>query len=55
MQFNNPDRQLFRIRLDNWRIIYAVTESDNAIDVLAVRKRPPYDYGDLEQLLEELE
>lgn len=55
LQFNNPDRQLFRIRLNNWRIVYAVTESENAIDVLAVRKRPPYDYGDLVQLLEELE
>jgi mRNA interferase RelE/StbE len=55
LQFNNPDHQLFRIRLNNWRIVYAVTESENAIDVLAVRKRPPYDYGDLAQMLEELE
>jgi mRNA interferase RelE/StbE len=55
LQFTNTDRRLFRIRLDNWLIVYAVTESENAIDVLAVRKRPPYDYGDLAQLLEELE
>jgi len=31
--------------------VYAVTEADKTIDVLAVRKRPPYDYGDLDQLL----
>lgn len=55
LQFSNLDRQLFRIRLDNWRIVYAVSEGEKAIDVLAVRKRPPYDYGDLAQLLEELE
>ncbi len=55
LQFDDPDRQLFRIRLDNWRIVYAITESENIIDVLAVRKRPPYDYGDLEELLDELE
>jgi mRNA interferase RelE/StbE len=55
LQFNVPNRQLFRIRLDNWRIIYAVSESENTIDGLAVRKRPPYDYGDLVQRLEELE
>jgi mRNA interferase RelE/StbE len=54
LHFNIIDRQLFRIRMDNWRIVYALTESENAIDVLAVRKRPPYDYGDLAQLLEEL-
>jgi mRNA interferase RelE/StbE len=42
-----------RLRLDRWRIVYALTEVDRAVDVLAVRKRPPYDYGDLEALLEE--
>ncbi|MFL5800639.1 MAG: type II toxin-antitoxin system RelE family toxin [Roseiflexaceae bacterium] len=46
-----PTRELRRIRLDRWRIVYAITETDQAIDVLTVRKRPPYDYGDLEHLL----
>jgi mRNA interferase RelE/StbE len=46
-----PTRELRRIRLDRWRIVYAITEADQAIDVLTVRKRPPYDYGDLERLL----
>jgi mRNA interferase RelE/StbE len=41
-----------RLRLDRWRILYAITEADEAVDVLAVRKRPPYDYGDLGALLE---
>ena len=54
LQFNDPDRQLFRLRMDNWRVVYAITETEKVIDVLAVRKRPPYDYGDLEQLLEDL-
>ena len=43
-----------RLKLDKWRVVYAITEADNAVDVLAVRKRPPYDYGDLEALLREL-
>jgi mRNA interferase RelE/StbE len=43
--------EVWRIRLDKWRVVYAVTEADEAIDVLAVRKRPPYDYGDLRSLL----
>lgn len=51
----NFEQELYRLRLDNWRIVYAITEVDNAIDVFAVRKRPPYDYGDLEALLEDLE
>lgn len=44
-----------RLKLDQWRIVYAITEADNAVDVLAVRKRPPYDYGDLEELLREVQ
>jgi mRNA interferase RelE/StbE len=41
-----------RLRLDRWRIVYAITEDEKWVDVLAVRKRPPYDYGDLAELLE---
>lgn len=55
LQFNEPERLLFRLRLDHWRIVYVVTEADNVVDVLAIRKRPPYDYGDLSILLEEIE
>lgn len=42
-----------RLRLDQWRLIYTINENDNVIDVLAVRKRPPYDYDDLIKLLAE--
>ncbi|MEQ8468686.1 type II toxin-antitoxin system RelE family toxin [Coleofasciculus sp. E1-EBD-02] len=54
---NLPDveAEVWRLRLDNWRLLYAIAETDKIIDVLAIRKRPPYDYGDLETLLEELE
>jgi len=34
--------------------VYAITETEHMIDVLAVRKRPPYDYGDLEGLLDDV-
>jgi len=49
-----PPYELRRIRLDRWRIVYTITEADQAIDVIAIRKRPPYDYGDLNALLEQL-
>jgi mRNA interferase RelE/StbE len=45
------DAEARRLRIDNWRIVYAITELNQAIDVLAVRRRPPYDYGDLEELI----
>jgi mRNA interferase RelE/StbE len=46
-------RELRRLRLEKWRVVYAITEDERVIDILAVRKRPPYDYGDLAELLAE--
>jgi mRNA-degrading endonuclease RelE of RelBE toxin-antitoxin system len=43
-----------RIRLEGWRIIYAIDEEAQLVAVLAVRKRPPYDYEDLSDLLANL-
>ena len=48
------DCNLWRLRLDKWRIVYAISEAEKAVDVLAIRKRPPYDYGDLGKLLSEM-
>jgi mRNA interferase RelE/StbE len=48
------EHEVRRLKLDKWRVVYAIAESDKAIDVLAVRRRPPYDYGDLAVLLREL-
>jgi mRNA interferase RelE/StbE len=49
------EHEILRLRLDKWRVVYLFTEADRAIDILAVRKRPPYDYGDLENLLTKAE
>ncbi|MBI3958727.1 MAG: type II toxin-antitoxin system RelE/ParE family toxin [Chloroflexi bacterium] len=46
---------LYRVRLDRWRLVYAVNETEQQIQVLAVRKRPPYNYDDLDELLEQLD
>jgi mRNA interferase RelE/StbE len=54
LELADPDVELRRLRLDRWRIVYLVTESERTIDVVAIRKRPPYDYGDLERLLSEI-
>lgn len=44
-----------RLRLDDWRIIYTVNEELRQVQVLTIRRRPPYDYSDLEALLGEVE
>lgn len=41
-----------RLKIEKWRILYAIDAQDGVIDVLAVRQRPPYDYGDLTELLQ---
>ncbi len=52
---SNLDEEIRRLRLDNWRIIYTIGEADFTVGVIAVRKRPPYNYEDLSELLEQLE
>ena len=54
---NLPDieAELRRLRLGKWRVLYAIVEADKAVDVFAVRKRPPYDYSDLDELTEDIE
>jgi mRNA interferase RelE/StbE len=39
---------LRRLRIESWRIICAVSDADRTVDVLGVRKRPPYQYEDLQ-------
>lgn len=45
---------LYRLRLDRWRLIYAIDQNLQLIQVLAIRKRPPYNYDDLDALLQQL-
>lgn len=43
-----------RLRLIPWRIIYAVNDDEHWVWVLAIHRRPPYDYEDLDQLVAKL-
>jgi mRNA-degrading endonuclease RelE of RelBE toxin-antitoxin system len=43
--------ELRRLRLDPWRLVYAIHEQEKWVWVLALRRRPPYDYEDLADLL----
>ena len=47
--------EIRRLRLDRWRVIYVIDEQTTEVGVLAVRKRPPYDYSDLSKLLASLQ
>ena len=47
----DPGAELRRIRITSWRVVYLVEEEWNLISVLAIRKRPPYQYDDLNRLV----
>jgi mRNA interferase RelE/StbE len=51
LNFPGTDREACRLRLDKWRVVYAVSEDEQTVSIVAVRKRPPYDYQDLLDLL----
>jgi mRNA interferase RelE/StbE len=54
LEITEVGREARRIRLGDWRILYAIVERDKLVGVVGVRKRPPYDYGDLAALLAQL-
>lgn len=55
LQFPAPSEwEARRIRIDDWRVIYAINDAWSEVAVLSIQKRPPYDYEDLELLLAEL-
>jgi mRNA-degrading endonuclease RelE of RelBE toxin-antitoxin system len=43
--------ELRRVRIEGWRIVYAIDAEEASVGVYAVRQRPPYDYKDLTRLL----
>ncbi len=43
-----------RLQLRPWRILYAVNDDERWVWVLAIRRRLPYDYEDLDALLAKL-
>ena len=45
--------ELRRIRIASWRIVYLVEEEWELVSVLAIRKRPPYQYDDLDELVQD--
>ncbi len=47
-----PGTELRRIRIASWRIVYFVEQEWALVSVLAIRKRPPYQYGDLNELVQ---
>jgi mRNA interferase RelE/StbE len=51
LDVDSPDVEPRRLRLEHWRIVYVVIEDIQHVAVLAVRRRPPYDYSDLPDLL----
>ena len=46
--------ELRRIRIDKWRLIYAVNDKEQWVWVWGIRERPPYDYQDLGEFTSKL-
>lgn len=46
--------EIWRVRLDRWRIVYAVNDIERWVWVLGIYRRPPYKYEDLADLASRL-
>jgi mRNA-degrading endonuclease RelE of RelBE toxin-antitoxin system len=47
----SADTEFRRIRIEMWRIVYVIEHDIQLITILTVRKRPPYQYDDLAELI----
>jgi mRNA-degrading endonuclease RelE of RelBE toxin-antitoxin system len=51
LSLENDAREIRRLRIGLWRVIYFLQDEQPIIP--GIRKRPPYDYDDLDMLAEE--
>ena len=49
-----PELEIRRLRLESWRLVYAIHTADSWVWVLGLQRRPPYDYADLPELAQKL-
>ena len=47
--------EIRRLRIDPWKVVYAIHETEGWIWVLSIRRRPPYDYDDLQALADRIQ
>ena len=47
-----PGVEFRRIRLEHWRVVYALNLAEGWVWVLGIQRRPPYDYEDLSALVD---
>ncbi|WKZ52323.1 MAG: hypothetical protein QY329_06215 [Anaerolineales bacterium] len=49
-----PETEIRRLRLEHWRVLYAVNDQDGWVWALGIYRRPPYQYEDLQELVSKL-
>ncbi len=47
--------EIRRVRLEHWRILYAVNNQEGWVWALGIYRRPPYQYEDLQELVSRLQ
>lgn len=47
--------EIRRLRLERWRVVYAVHDDEQWVWVLGIYRRPPYNYEDLADLMGRLQ
>jgi mRNA-degrading endonuclease RelE of RelBE toxin-antitoxin system len=49
-----PEVEIRRLRIESWRLVYAIHATDSWVWILGLQRRPPYDYADLPDLAQKL-
>jgi len=51
----HPNVEIRRVRLEQWRVLYAVNEQEHWVWVLGIYRRPPYQYEDLQKIISKMD
>lgn len=46
--------EIWRFRLEQWRIVYAVNDTHQWVRIMSIRRRPPYNYQDIPDIIRRL-
>ncbi len=49
-----PSIEIRRLRLEHWRVLYAINDHEKWVWALGIYRRPPYQYEDLQELASKL-
>lgn len=50
----SPKIAVYRLRIEGWRMVYALNDTERWVRIMGIYRRPPYDYDNLPDIVARL-